>query len=126
MIKISATGSFKNLEKTLAKADKLKVDTILRKYGEKGVKALSNATPKNSGKTANSWNYKIKQKNGVYELMWNNSSLTSNGIPIVILLQYGHASRGGSFVVGRDFINPSMKPIFDDMAKNIWREVTGK
>jgi hypothetical protein len=96
---------------------------IFEKYGHKGVEALSSATPIDSGKTKDSWSYTIKRtKNGV-TITWNNSHI-DKGVPIAIILQYGHATRNGGYVQGRDYINPTMRPIFDSMTKDLWREVT--
>jgi len=96
---------------------------ILLRYGEKGVRALSNATPKDSGETANSWSYKIGKERNRIVLSFYNDSVTSNGTPIAILIQYGHATKNGGFVQGIDFINPALRPVFNDMANEIWRRV---
>jgi len=97
----------------------------LDKYGKEGVAALSAATPVDTGKTANSWSYKIKRQNGSVSIDFYNSNF-SNGVPIAIILQYGHTTNNGGWVQGRDYINPAIQPIFDKIAKNAWKEVTGK
>ncbi len=96
---------------------------LLNKYGEMGVKALSEATPKDTGDTANSWSYEIEETEGSVRIIWNNTSTTKDGIPIVVLLHYGHGTRNGGYVQGRDFINPAMRPVFDSIAEKAWEEV---
>jgi len=101
-----------------------KIQTILKKYGEQGVAALTAATPIDSGLTANSWYYEIVNANGRSSLMFNNSNI-QNGIPIAVILQYGHGTGTGGWVQGRDYINPTLQPIFDSLANDVWREVIG-
>ena len=98
----------------------------LAKYGQKGVEALKSATPKDSGKTAESWFYVIEhdEKNKTYTLSWYNDNIEDGWYPIAIMLQYGHATNNGGYVKGRDYINPALKPIFDELAENAWKEVT--
>lgn len=91
----------------------------LDRFGARGVDALSKATPKKTGLTASSWKYKVIEKPDTIELVWTNSN-NVDGVPLVILLQYGHATRNGGFVKGVDFINPALKPIFDNIAKEAW------
>ncbi len=97
--------------------------TSFDKYGAAGVKALSAATPVDTGKTAGSWSYEIIQKNQSVEIIWNNSNI-QNGVPIAVILQYGHATKSGGWVQGRDYINPAIQPIFDQIAEEAWKEVT--
>lgn len=123
MITITQKGSFKNTERYLARLSKLKLDAILNKYGNIGVNALSNATPTESGETAGSWFYTIKSGAGYYSIRWHNSNHVE-GTPLVVLLQYGHGTGTGGYVQGRDFINPAVRPIFDQIADEAWREVT--
>lgn len=94
----------------------------LDKYGRAGVAALSSATPIDSGLTADSWYYDIKNQNGVATISFYNSNI-NEGVPIAIILQYGHATGTGGWVEGRDYINPAIRPIFDEMAKEVWKEV---
>jgi len=96
---------------------------VLHKYGQMGVDALSNATPIDSGLAAASWDYKVERSRGSYAISWSNSDV-ENGFPVVIMLQYGHGTRGGGWVQGRDFINPAIKPIFDKIADDVWKVVT--
>lgn len=123
MISFEHKGDFKKTLTFLERASRLSVDSVLHRYGREGVNALSQATPVNTGQTAGSWNYEIENVNGSYSIYWTNSNTTS-GVPIVILLQYGHGTRGGGYVQGRDFINPAIKPIFDNIADKVWKEVT--
>jgi hypothetical protein len=93
------------------------------KYGQKGVAALASATPVDTGKTANSWTYKIERKNNTIKIVFSNTNI-QNGVPIAIILQYGHGTRNGGWVEGRDYINPAIQPIFDEITNEAWREVT--
>ena len=97
----------------------------LDSYGVKGVEALRNATPKDTGLTANSWSYKIEKSNNNITISFENSNI-NDGVPIAIILQYGHGTRNGGWVEGYDYINPAIRPIFDELAKAAWKEVTGK
>lgn len=123
MISFEHKGDFKKTLTFLERVTRVSIDSVLHRYGREGVNALSQATPVNTGQTAGSWNYEIENVNGSYSIYWTNSNTTS-GVPIVILLQYGHGTRGGGYVQGRDFINPAIKPIFDNIADKVWREVT--
>lgn len=96
---------------------------ILNKYGRAGVAALSSATPVDSGKTAGSWDYKIEHSAGSAKIIFTNSNI-NKGVPIAIILQYGHGTGTGGWVQGRDYINPAIQPIFDQITKEVWEEVT--
>lgn len=109
----------KFLERT-AKEDYLK---SLDKYGQEGVNALSLATPVDTGKTAASWDYRIEKTGTGVKLVWTNSNV-NKGVNIAIILQYGHGTRNGGYVQGRDYINPAIRPIFDKIADDAWKEVT--
>ena len=93
------------------------------RFGREGVAALASATPVDSGLTAASWDYKIVRRNGVVSITFTNSNI-QNGVPIAIILHYGHGTRNGGWVQGRDYINPAIQPIFDKIANEAWREVT--
>lgn len=123
MIKIRQKGDFKKLTSFLERAKESLDIGILDKYGKKGVAALSSATPVDTGLTASSWFYKIENKNGIAKIEFHNSNI-QNGVPIAVILQYGHGTRNGGYVVGRDYINPAIQPVFDELAKNAWKEVT--
>ena len=123
MIKIRQKGDFKKLTSFFEKAKEGFNIGILDKYGEKGVAALSSATPIDTGLTASSWFYKIENKNGVAKIEFHNSNV-QRGISIALILQYGHGTKNGGYVVGRDYINPAIQPVFDELAKNAWKEVT--
>ena len=97
--------------------------SALEKYGEEGVKALMAATPRDTGATANSWSYRIVKNKDSATITWTNSNTTESGIPIAVLIQYGHATGTGGYVQGRDFINPAMRPVFDKIAEDAWMEV---
>ena len=122
MINIRQKGDFKNLSSFLEKTkEKLNLG-LLDKYGREGVAALQAATPKDTGKTSESWYYKIERKNGSVSLTFLNSN-QNKGVPIAIILQYGHATRNGGYVEGVDYINPALRPIFDKIAEEAWKEV---
>ena len=123
MISFRQKGDFSKLTSFLERAKESVKIGDLDKYGREGVAALSSATPIDSGKTANSWSYEITNKNGSVTISFNNSNI-QNGVPIAIILQYGHGTKNGGWVQGRDYINPSIQPIFDKIAKDAWKEVT--
>lgn len=93
------------------------------KYGEAGVAALASATPKATGKTAASWYYTVKNQNGIISITFNNSNIV-NGVPIAIVLYYGHSTKNGGWIQGRDYIKPAIRPVFDKMTNKMWEEVT--
>lgn len=122
MIEVKHRGSFKRAEKFLKTMTKRDYVAALRRYGQMGVAALEKATPKDTGITAGSWSYEIKNDKGTYTIYWRNSS-TNKGENIALLLQYGHGTRQGAYVKGIDYINPALKEVFDDMAEELWKEV---
>ena len=124
-IKMVCTGSFNKTERFLKKAQEASKTINLTKYGEKGVAALQAATPTRTGLTASSWYYKIEKSGSRLTLSFFNSNV-NKGVPIAIILQYGHGTNNGGWVQGRDYINPALRPIFDEMVEAIWKEVTGK
>lgn len=123
MIQIKQRGNFNKTEKFLKKSFGRNYKNVLEKYGQQGVSALSAATPVDSGLTAVSWSYEIIQNKDSISVVWNNSNI-NKGVNIAIILQYGHGTRNGGYVRGRDYINPALKPIFDKMAAAAWKEVT--
>lgn len=123
MITIKSSGEFKNTTKYLKKIQKALKKGIFDKYGEKGVEALSAATPKDTGLTARSWGYTIIQANDIVRIAFTNSN-TSYGVPVALVIQYGHATRNGGYIEGRDYINPAIQPVFDKMIKEVWGEIT--
>lgn len=123
MISFRQKGDFSKLTKFLERAKEGIRLGDLDKYGREGVAALSSATPIDTGQTASSWYYEITNKKGVIKISFYNSNL-QNGVPIAIILQYGHATGTGGWVEGRDYINPAVRPIFDKLANSAWKEVT--
>jgi len=124
MIKLSASGSTANMDKFLAQAARPgNIESQIRSLAEAGVRALAQATPAASGATAASWSYEIVQKNGKTEIFWTNSHQNEGQI-IAVLIQYGHGTRTGGYVQGRDYINPAIRPIFDQIADKAWKAVT--
>ena len=123
MISFRQKGDFSNLSRYFERVkEKVKLGD-LDKYGRAGVAALASATPVDSGQTANSWYYEIERQNGSVSIVFNNSNV-NKGVPIAIILQYGHGTGTGGWVQGRDYINPAIQPIFDEIANNAWKEVT--
>lgn len=125
MIQIRCRGTYEKTEKFLKKGKNInEVRQILEKYGREGISALSAETPIDTGDTATSWYFEIEQDENSISLIFSNSNVTKTGIPIAILLQYGHGNGEGGYVMGRDFINPAIQPVFDRIAEEAWREVT--
>lgn len=123
MISFSHKGDFSKVTRYLEKASKSARLSDLDRYGREGVAALASATPVDSGLTASSWYYEIKHEKSSATISFLNSNI-QNGVPIAIILQYGHGTGTGGWVQGRDYINPAIQPIFDKLANDAWREVT--
>lgn len=123
MITFETTGSLKKTEAFLSKLLKNDIYKNLDSYAREGVAALSSRTPVESGQTAASWGYEIKMTKSSVSIVWTNSNLVA-GIPVAILLQYGHGTGTGGYVQGRDYINPAIKPVFDKIADEVWKAVT--
>lgn len=123
MISFKQKGDFSKTEKFLKRSLGKNYRNVLEKYGQQGVAALSASTPVRTGLTAISWSYEIIQNGGSISVVWNNSNI-HNGVNIALILQYGHGTRNGGYVRGRDYINPALRPIFDKMADAAWKEVT--
>lgn len=124
-VKIFKKGDFKKTEKFLEGARVLNIRPLLRRYGEAGVHALQASTPRDTGELASSWGYEIQTDHGTARVIWTNSKIV-DGVPIAIILQYGHGTGNGGYVEGRDYINPALQNIFDQLANAAWKEVTGK
>lgn len=122
MITFRNKGSFSNLERFLADMQRREYLKVLSKYGEEGVSALASVTPKDGGKTAESWSYEVKQSFGSSSIIWTNSNV-NDGVNIAVILQYGHGTGTGGYVQGRDYINPAIQPIFDSIVDAAWKEV---
>lgn len=125
MIKVQVSGSFKNTSDFLNRMKQRQQFKVLYKYGPMGVRALAGATPTDRAETANSWYYEIVDKPGYFGIHWLNSHHDDDGkVPVAVLLQYGHATGTGGFVDAQDYINPALRRIFDQMAADMWKEVT--
>lgn len=125
MIVFRQKGDFRKTNKFFERVKEIFKNGELDKYGREGVEALSKATPIDSGITSKSWYYTIKRQNGIISISFNNTNI-NKGVPIAIILQYGHGTNRGGWVEGRDYINPAIQPIFDKIAEKAWREVTEK
>lgn len=126
MVSFVQKGSWKNTESMLKNATGKNYRSILEKYARQGVSALAAATPKDTGLTAASWSYEIVVDSKGLSIEWHNNHVEKGYANIALLLQYGHGTRTGGYVQGRDYINPAIKPIFDKMAHDAWKEVIGK
>ena len=122
-VNFEVSGSFSNTERFLNRIRHKDYLNSLDNFGRQGVQALRNATPVDSGKTAESWNYEINQTKGMTEIVWTNSNV-NDGVPIAVILQYGHGTGTGGYVQGRDYINQALRPIFDEIAEKAWKAVT--
>lgn len=122
MIKVESGGDFKNSLNFLKRMKNRDYLKRLNELGRRGVAALASTTPKESGQTAASWGYEIEQTSGGVTIYWTNSN-TNKGVNIAVILQYGHGTRNGGYVSGRDYINPAIRPIFDEIAASLWKEV---
>lgn len=123
MITLRSRGDYSKATRYLERVKAAARLSILDKYGQRGVDALSSATPVESGKTAGSWGYEITRSQGSAKITFTNSHI-NKGVPIAIILQYGHGTGTGGWVEGRDYINPAIQPIFDKIVEDAWREVT--
>lgn len=123
MIDVKVNGSFKNTDSFLKKIVKQDYMSRLKYYGQKGVDLLSSATPRDTGKTANSWDYRIERYDTYTRIVWTNDNRASDGTPIAIYIQYGHMTGSNTYIQGRDYINPAMRPLFDKIANEISEEV---
>lgn len=123
MIVVKHKGDFKKTKKYFEKLSKIDCKKILERYGQLGVNALAAATPADTGLTSKSWGFEVGMTKTSYTITFTNSNVV-DGVPIAIILQYGHATNNGGWVQGRDYINPSIQPIFDKIANEAWREVT--
>ena len=123
MITFRQKGDFSKLTHYLEKVKEIVKLGDLNKYGREGVAALASATPVDTGLTASSWRYEIQHGNDSVSITFYNDNI-QNGVPIAIILQYGHGTRNGGYVQGRDYINPAIKPIFDKITEDAWKEVT--
>ena len=122
LIRFTHKGDFSKLSGFLEKAkESIRLGT-LNKYGRLGVKALSAATPVDSGTTAASWSYQIERGDGTESIIFLNSNV-NRSVNIAIILQYGHGTGTGGWVQGRDYINPALRPVFDKLADEVWEEV---
>lgn len=123
MISFVHKGNFDSTQKMLFKLHSKSFFKALNSYGERGVKALASVTPTDTGKTASSWGYEIVNNDKNVSIIWTNSNVDNNGTPIAILLQYGHATGSGGYVQGYDYINPAIRPIFEEIENGVWNEI---
>jgi hypothetical protein len=123
MITIESQGDWKLTRNWFDRMTKLDLALIMNQFGKEGVSALAAATPSRSGLTSKSWNYEVTRKGNNWKITWTNSNV-NKGANIAVLIQYGHGTRNGGYVVGRDYINPAIRPVFDKIAQKAWKEVT--
>ena len=123
MIRCRVKGDFKNTYNFIDKIRKLDFDSILERYAEEGVEVLASATPKKTGKTAASWKYEIVKETGRISVFWTNDNM-NDGVPIAVILEYGHGTGWGSYVKGRHYISPAIQPVFDKISEEVRKEVS--
>lgn len=121
--KFEVSGGFTKTERFLNRMKRREYLNVLDEFGRDGVQALRNATPVDSGATAEAWDYEIKRTRNYTEIVWTNSNI-NDGVPIAVILQYGHGTGTGGYVQGRDYINPAIRPVFDKIAEKAWKVVT--
>lgn len=117
-------GSFKKTDNFFNRMKNWEFMSHLNEYGEQGVQALAASTPVDSGATASAWSYEIQKTSSGVSIYWTNSN-TNKNVNIAVILQFGHGTGTGGWVEGRDYINPAVRPVFDNIAENAWKEVTG-
>lgn len=122
VVRLRQTGNFKKTDRFLSGVVGAHYMRKLKKFGAMGVEALKAATPRDTGKTADSWSYEIVQSEGRTSIYWKNSNIV-NGVCIALILHYGHGTKGGGFVEGKNYISPAIQPILDRMADEVWKEV---
>lgn len=122
MISFHHSGNFSKTEGLLSRLVGGHYYRKLKKYAQKGVEALAEATPKDTGGTADAWSYEIEERPGQTAIYWSNSHV-EKGVNIAVILQFGHGTRNGGFVEGIDYINPAMRPVFEEIAQQVWREI---
>lgn len=122
-VKFEVSGGFTKTERFLNRMKRHEYLNVLDEFGRDGVQALRNATPVDSGATAEAWDYEIKRTRDYTEIVWTNSNI-NDGVPIAVILQYGHGTGTGGYVQGRDYINPAIRPVFDKIAEKAWKVVT--
>lgn len=125
MVRFRHSGNFAHTERFFARVKRRAYLRVLDKYGQAGVQALSDATPKRSGETARAWSYSVEQTRGGYALYFCNDHV-NKGVNIAVILQCGHGTGTGGYVRGIDYINPAIRPIFETIAQEAWKEVTGR
>ena len=123
MVRVKVKGDFRHTDAFLKRARTHDPYSILEKYAEQGLAALTDATPVDTGLTASSWFYEINKEDGVYSIAWSNSNI-QRGIRIAVILDTGHGTSNGGYVQGRNYIKPAIQPIFDQIANSAWKEVT--
>ena len=123
MIRVKTSGNFNNVQQYLNKAKDKDFNTLMDRYGKIGVDRLSAATPTDTGQTASLWRYEVERGKTHAKLIFHNDNV-NHGVNIAIILQYGHGTGTGGWVEGRDYINPAIQPLFDELAENVWKEAS--
>ena len=124
MISVKHSGDFRKIERFLKKNQNISFNRYLKMYAQKGVEALREATPKDTGLTSESWSYKIVKEEDTTSIVWTNSNVVDGWYNVALMIQYGHGTATGVYVEGIDYINPALRSIFDELAEEIWKEVT--
>lgn len=122
LVKFKHRGNFNKVERFLNRVSKRDYLNVLDVYGQMGVEALAKATPVDTGLTSQSWTYEIERTSDKTTIYWLNTN-TNQGVNIAVILQYGHGTGTGGYVQGIDYINPAMRPVFEKIADQAWKEV---
>ena len=123
IIEVRQRGNFNKTENWLSKLSKAQFLKHLDNYGQIGVQALRESTPIDTGETANSWGYEIEMNGDSATIIWTNSNIEDGWFNVAVMLQYGHGTRTGGYVHGIDYINPAMRPVFEQIVRDMWMEV---
>ena len=123
MIRCTVKGDFKKTRNFLRRSTRLNLESLLKQYAEEGAEALKAATPIVTGKTSESWTYKIEVSRSKVSVDWYNTN-ENEGVSIAVILEYGHGTGWGGYVQGRHYISPAIQPVFDKITTAIWKEVT--
>lgn len=121
-ITLKYEGSFLALEKKFYAFKNIFNRDVLEEYGKYGVEKLYEHTPKDTGKTAESWYYEINNTKDGSEIVWKNSNV-NKGVNIALIIQYGHGMPNGTYVQGIDYINPSLQEVFNHIAEDARRRI---
>jgi len=122
MLNVKTSGTWSKTEAWLDRLLNGDIYRILDRYGQIGVDALALATPSDTGETARGWSYSITNNGKQYQIDWYNTNVV-DGVPIAVILQYGHGTGTGGYVAGTDYINPAVEDVFEQILADLTKEV---